>query len=79
MVSEQADKEFDLATGVEVAGTDEAAVEPADHEGQVSATSGQLGAAVTDNGKEDAGSRPVSGAPSIQEPRDGDPDIRMMN
>ncbi len=79
MVSEQADKEFDLATGVEVAGTDEAAVEPADHEGQVSATSGQLGAAVTDNGKEDAGSRPVSGAPSIQEPRDGDPDIQMMN
>ncbi len=79
MVSEQADKEFDLATGVEVAGTDEAAVEPADHEGQVSATSGQMGAAVTDNGKEDAGNRPVSDAPSIQEPRDGDPDIRMMN
>ena len=79
MVSEQADKEFDLATGVEVAGTDEAAVEPADHEGQVSATSGQMGAAVTDNGKEDAGNRPVSDAPSIQEPRDGDPDIQMMN
>ncbi|HCX86565.1 MAG TPA: hypothetical protein DG761_00920 [Gammaproteobacteria bacterium] len=79
MVSEQADKEFNLATGVEVAGADEAAVEPADHEGQVSATSGQLGAAVTDNGKEDAGNHPVSDAPSIQEPRNGDPDIRMMN